>query len=180
VSELGIPDKMHRLHAALEDAGIPHAFGGALALAWCVAEVRATMDIDLNVFIAADRFAEALEALPKGVTWTDGDVATLRRDGQARLAWGRHPVDVFFNTTPFHEQAATRVRAEPLAGVELPFLDCADLAVFKAFFNRPRDWLDLDLMFETESIDVARVLGILTEYLGGSDHRVTRLRGMAG
>jgi len=32
---------------ALDDADVPHAFGGALALAWCTQRARGTIDIDL-------------------------------------------------------------------------------------------------------------------------------------
>jgi len=175
VSDLGIPGKMVRLHHALFAAGLPHAFGGALALAWCVGEVRATMDIDLNLFVGLDRIDAALEALPDGVTWEPADERTLHRDGQARLRWGRHPVDVFLNTTSFHEEAARRVRWEPFAGTDLPFLDCNDLAVFKAFLARPKDWVDLEEMARTGSVDIAATVGNLIPYLGAHDERIARL-----
>ena len=44
-------DLMVRAHEALDSAGMRHAFGGALALAWCVEEARGTQDIDLNIFV---------------------------------------------------------------------------------------------------------------------------------
>ncbi len=49
---------------AIDDAlaVVPHAFGGALALAY-YAEPRATIDIDLNVFVPAERFADVLTPL---------------------------------------------------------------------------------------------------------------------
>ena len=47
--------KILALHGALDAAGLPHAFGGALALAWCTERARGTIDIDLNVFVAADQ-----------------------------------------------------------------------------------------------------------------------------
>ena len=34
MAELGLAEKVVRLHEALDAAGIPHAFGGALALAY--------------------------------------------------------------------------------------------------------------------------------------------------
>ena len=45
----------------------PHAFGGALALAWCTERARGTIDIDLNVFVDGSRAREVLAALPGGV-----------------------------------------------------------------------------------------------------------------
>ncbi len=46
-----LTERVAALHAALRGAGIPHAFGGALALAFCTAEPRGTQDIDVNVFL---------------------------------------------------------------------------------------------------------------------------------
>jgi hypothetical protein len=55
----------------------------------------------------------------------------------------------------------------PFAGVPaLPVLACADLAVFKAFFARPKDAVDIATMIEAGTLDadalertVARLLG---------------------
>ena len=52
--------------------------------------------------------------------------------------------------------------------------------MFKAFFDRSRDWADLEEMLDAGSLDVDAVLGVLTRYLGGADHRVDRLRRLAG
>jgi hypothetical protein len=51
-----------------------------------------------------------------------------------------------------------------------------DLAVFKAFFDRTKDWADIEAMIEAGSINVHVVLGWLVDLLGGEDHRVERLR----
>ena len=81
--------------------------------------------------------------------------------------------------TDFHERAAVRCRLEPFLGRELPFLSCRDLAVFKAFFNRTKDWADLEEMHAAGTLDVDRVLGVLVRYLGAGDERVGRLRALA-
>jgi len=47
-------------HEALKAAGVPHAFGGALALAWCTGRPRATIDIDINIFVGLHDADEAL------------------------------------------------------------------------------------------------------------------------
>jgi hypothetical protein len=168
-------EKIVAVHAALDDAEIPHAFGGALALAWCTQRARGTIDIDLNVFVDPSRTAELLAALPDGVAWSDADRALLERDGQARLWWDDTPVDVFVNTTEFHDQVARRCRHEPFAGVEVPFLACVDLAVFKAFFDRTKDWADLEEMADAGTLDVEVVVGVLARLLGPDDHRIRRL-----
>ncbi len=174
-----LPEKLVALHRSLQAAGVPHAFGGALALAWCTQQARGTIDIDVNLFVEPADVAGTLAALPDGVRWTDEDLALIERDGQARLWWDTTPVDVFFNTTEFHASAATRARWEPFQGEDLPFLACRDLAVFKAFFNRTKDWADLEEMAEAGALDVEAVLGVLVRYLGGDDERIERLRALA-
>ena len=175
---MNLPRKIVGIHRALTNAGVPHAFGGALALAWCTQRARGTIDIDVNLFVPPAEVRATLASLPKGVRWSDGDVALIERDGQARLWWDTTPVDVFFNTTDFHERAADRARLEPFLGVDIPFLACRDLAVFKAFFNRTKDWADLEEMADAGALDVEAVLGVLTRYLGGEDERVARVRAL--
>jgi hypothetical protein len=170
-----LPEKMLAIHKHLRKAGMDHAFGGALALAWCTEQARGTIDVDVNVFVGPERTDEVLAALPHGVVATAEDRALLVRDGQARIWWGSTPVDVFLNTTDFHESVAARVRWEPFAGVELPFLACEDLAVFKAFFNRTKDWADLEAMRHAGTLDVPAVAGVLATFLGSDDDRIARL-----
>jgi hypothetical protein len=170
-----LPKKIVLLHRALDAAEIPHAFGGALALAWCTQRARGTIDIDLNVFVDMTRATEVLQAFPKGVAWSAEDQAVIERDGQTRLWWDTTPVDVFVNTTDFHTQIARRSRVEQFEGEKIPFLSCSDLAVFKAFFNRTKDRADLEEMAAAGTLDVDRVVGVLTRYLGPADDRITRL-----
>jgi hypothetical protein len=177
--KLGIPAKMRMIHSALEEAGIAHAFGGALALAWCTQRARGTIDIDLNVFAGTERVSEVLAALPGEVSWDDDDVMRLERDGQQRLWWDATPVDVFLSTTDFHDEVETRARWEDFDGVAMPFLSCSDLAVFKAFFSRTKDWADLEEMQDAGALDVDRVIGALVHYSGTNDDRITRLRALA-
>jgi hypothetical protein len=174
----GLPAKILAIHEALRRAEVPHAFGGALALAWCTQRARGTIDIDLNVFVDNTLATDVLGALPAEVAWSDADVALIERDGQARLWWGTTPVDIFMNTTEFHVQAAQRARWEDFAGVQVPFLSCADLAVFKAFFDRTKDWADLEEMVAADTLDLDRVIGVLVRYLGTDDQRIERLRAL--
>ncbi len=172
---MNLVERIVALHRALAGAGIPHAFGGALALAWCTQRARATIDIDVNLFVPADELDAVVAALPDGIGVDAEDRAAIEADGQTRLWWDDTPVDVFFDTTPFHEAAAERVRVESFAGHEVPFLACRDLAVFKAFFDRTKDWADLEEMAAAGTLDVEAVVGVLAHYLGGDDHRIERL-----
>ena len=61
------------------------------------------------------------------------------------------------------------------ASHNVPFLCCSDVAVFKAFFNRTKDWADLEEMVAAGTLDGDLVLGALVHYLGRDDDRVERL-----
>ena len=112
LAEIGLADKVVRLHRALDDAGVPHAFGGALALAY-YGEPRVTVDIDVNVFVEPSRYGElrgVLEPLGVGAGPTSEWVA---EEGQARLWWGRNPVDLFFAHDPVHDAMRRAARTVP-------------------------------------------------------------------
>ena len=104
----------------------------------------------------------------------------METDGQARLWWESTPVDVFLNSTTYHDQLFERVSREPFEGRELPFLSCLDLAVFKAFFNRLKDWADLEAMHEAGTLDIRAVASILEKYLGADDERIASLERFSG
>lgn len=174
-----LADKIVALHRALAMANVPHAFGGALALAWCTGQARATIDIDVNVFLSVDQLDVLLEALPNGVAVREQDRRALNRDGQARLWWDETPVDVFLNVLPYHEQVGRHIRWEDFADARVPFLACRDLAVFKAFFNRTKDWADLEAMQEAGTLDERYVRNLLAELLGAEDERLGRLAEVA-
>jgi len=167
------------LHHALDDADLPHAFGGALALAWCTERARGTIDIDVNILIPASEYQRAIDAMPEGVRVTKKDLRLFRQEGQVRLWWNRTPVDVFLNSTDFHQQLVKRVRWEEFASQNIPFLSCIDLAVFKAFFNRTKDWADLEEMYAAGTLNIEQVQATLIKYLGVDDERIIQLTSLA-
>ncbi len=173
---MNLADKALALSATLDAAAIPHAFGGAIALIWCTPEVRATQDLDVNVFVDHTEAGAAFRALPSEVEWSEADEALVRSDGQVRLWWGSTPVDLFFDTTDFHRDAALRAVRRDFLGSTIPALVCRDLAVFKAFFDRTKDWADLEAMAAAGALDVAAVCGVLVDYLGADDPRIGRVR----
>jgi hypothetical protein len=174
-----LPAKIVAVHQAFHAADLPHAFGGALALAWCTQRARGTIDIDVNVFVPVARANDLLAALPPDISAPDAAVEQLESGGQARLWWAGTPVDVFLDTTPFHAAVGERIRWEPFAGHDIPFLACRDLAVFKAFFDRTKDWADLEEMQLAGTLDVEAVAGVLVHYLGPDDPRIARLLALA-
>jgi len=175
-----LADRLLAVDAALNGAGIPHAFGGAIALAYCTEEPRGTRDVDVNVFVGADRAGAVLAALPPSVAVSPADVAAAGRDGQVRVWWEDTPVDVFFDVHDFHDEAAASVRIVPFSGVTIPVLGCAALAVFKAVFNRTKHWADIEAMLEVDAFDRSAVVGWVVRLFGPGDPRTTRLLSLTG
>jgi hypothetical protein len=168
-------EKLFAVHDSLTAAGQSHAFGGAIALAYCTAEPRGTRDLDVNIFTDREQAESALAALPPEVEVTAADLTSARADGQRRLWWGDTPVDVFLDTHEIHRRMAGRVVWVPLAGRQVPMVDCASLAVFKALLDRTQDWADIEAMIAHGTLDVAEVKKELGELLGDEDPRFERL-----
>ena len=167
------------IHAAFATAGIPHAFGGAIALAYCTGEPRGTIDLDVNVFVPHATPDTALDALPAGVILTSANRAEVLAKGQTRAWWDDTPIDLFFANHPFHDTVQGRVRTVPFADTSITVLDCTSLAIFKAFFDRTKDWADLEAMAAAGQLDVDAVGSFLSDLLGADDSRLERLRGLA-
>jgi hypothetical protein len=174
MTEPSLPEKIVAVHDSLTGGGIPHAFGGALALAY-YAEPRATIDIDLNVFVETSRYPVVRQALvPLGVG-DDVDSDALERDGQCRLWWGRTPLDLFFAYDEIHDAMRRGSRLVPFGDDKLPVLGPEHLVVCKALFDRPKDWLDIEQMLVcTEHIDIAEIDTWLTRIVGDDDPRKQR------
>lgn len=175
---LGLVERIHALHRAFEAAGLRHAFGGALALAWCTTQARATNDIDVNVFVSAQDAGKVLAALPAEVEVAEDTLAHLERQEQARAWWDMVAIDIFLGCDDFYAEAAERSVRWELGGIAIPFLACRDLAAFKAFFDRAKDWVDIEEMLVVASFDVEDVCAEFAQLLGPDDHRIARLRAL--
>jgi len=170
-----LPERIVAIHRSLSKAGIAHAFGGAIALAYATLDPRGTSDVDVNIFTPASAPERALAALPDGIRQPEGTAETIARDGQIRLWWDETPVDVFFDYVPLHDEAARHRRTVPFEGEQIPILGPVELAVFKIMFDRTRDWADLEAMLEAGTLDVAAVRSAVEELVSADDHRLARL-----
>lgn len=158
--------------------GIPHAFGGALALAY-YATPRGTQDIDVNVFVATSEADRVLDLLaPLGVErGSEPERARLEREGQIRVYWGHTPLDLFFSYDPLHESCLARKRTVPFGGDDrIDILSAEDLVIFKVLFDRAKDWSDIDelLYAQGSDFDGRYALEWLRRILEGTDARLTR------
>jgi hypothetical protein len=174
-----LDEKIVALGHALADAPIPHAFGGALALAY-YATPRGTQDIDVNVFVRVSEAERVLRVLaPLGIA-TGGarERKEIRERGQVRLRWQHTPVDLFFSYDPLHDRCLERTRTVPFGeGARLSILSAEDLVIFKALFDRPKDWNDIAevLYARGAEFDEAYTLEWLRRILASDDARLLRL-----
>lgn len=171
-----LAEKLLAISDSLTSAGFKHAFGGAIALAYCVEEPRGTRDIDVNIFVPAARAREATGALPPQIQVTEQAVAEILRDGQTRVWWDDTPVDLFLNNLPVHDEVAAEVRWVPFSGQDIPVLSCESLVLFKAFFNRTKDWADIEAIADTRPAIIESAASRVEELVGPEDEFTVRLR----
>lgn len=177
----GLSSRIVAVHEMLESLGVPHQFGGAIALAW-YRSPRATTDIDLNITLAPEEAEPVLGALRHlNVSVSRTDRTAIARDGQARLDWDGSYLDLFFATLDLHLEMAERSREVSFGPVPIPILAPEHLIVCKAIFDRPKDWVDIEevVAWGTE-VDAATVLGWIEELLGAESGQYVRLDGLLG
>ena len=175
-----LDEKIVAISRALGRAGLPHAFGGALALAY-YATPRATHDVDLNLFVPSSGAPAVVAALePLGVIFREVDLRRIERDGQSRVFWEHTPLDLFFSYDPLHDSCLERRRSVSFGGDDLYVLSPEDLAIFKVIFDRGKDWQDLaEMIFAGGgSMDWDYVREWLSRILPGGDPRRERLEGL--
>lgn len=172
--------RLLHVHDALSQAGLPHAFGGAIALAYCTQEPRGTRDLDVNVFVEPVRAGEVFAALPDVVKVTDASVATAERDGQVRVWWDDTPIDIFLDVHRFHAEVADSVRLVVFEGREIPVVGCTALAVFKALIGRTKDWGDIEEMAGAGTLDFPHALAWVARLLGSESPAARRLASLSG
>jgi len=170
-------ERIEAICTSLDAAAVPWALGGALALAYATEEPRGTRDIDVNVFVPSSQAAAVFAALPPGVHHTAADIAAVEADDQVRLWWDDTPVDLFFAAGEFHAAVARRCRVVPFGHIAIRVLTAEDLTVFKAMFDRSKDWVDIETMAESGALDAQVAADRLHELLG-DDPRVERLRSL--
>jgi hypothetical protein len=172
----GLVQKIVSLHEMLDSAGIPHQFGGAIALSW-YRNPRATTDIDVNLTLPPEAAGPVLEMLSRlGVTVTSDNRAAIALDGQARLDWDGSYLDVFFATIELHIEMAERARLVRFGPVDIPILAPEDLIICKAVFDRPKDWLDIEEMLRWGTkVDAPTTLSWVCEILGPEAGQYARL-----
>lgn len=176
------PELARVIADALERRGLPYAIGGALALGY-YAPPRATIDVDVNVFVDPSRELERLlSALAETGFAPDTDLAALRNqacsEGQFRGRLDDMRVDVFVPAIEFYARLAERRREVLLLGRSVWILGPEDLVVLKLMFYRRKDLADVEALLAEQGagIDRSYVRRTLAELVGPEDERVAALR----
>lgn len=180
-SPLIVLERAIDVHRRLDRAGVGNAIGGALALAYHVANARATNDIDLNVNADPSKPEAVFALLPADVPWGAEDVERVKREGQVRLLWPIPdgglpiPLDLFFPQHELHAAIADRVELVPMLDATVPILSATDLLVFKALFDRRRDWADIEELVRFGKADLGDAKRWIAKIVGPKDERLAKL-----
>lgn len=162
-------------HHALGGARLGHAFGGAIALAYYTIP-RATVDIDINLFVPESEATVALTALSALGVEAAGALRQVERSGQCRVDWDGTPIDLFFANLELHVAMARSRRHVDFAGETIPILAPEHLMVCKALFDRQKDWTDIGhMLLGVAGLRVAEVRRWMGEIAGVDDARTQRL-----
>jgi len=157
-------------------AGVSYAIGGALAYGWW-AVPRATMDVDINLFVEDQLLDAALDALSAaGVEFVR---PAARAEHEARGMFtamlGPFRIDVFTPSIPFSMEAARTKVLIHIEGRPLRVLSAEAICVFKMLFFRPKDLADLERLVSLRAdLDGAYVRKWLVDMMGEDDVRVQR------
>ncbi len=181
---MGLVELIIAVHWHLDQAGVSHAFGGALALAY-VAEPRGTVDVDVNVFLppnALDLVVAALEPLGLRRERDPGGDQPPIAGIRFKHADDPFPVDVFPALDERYSEIERRRVLRPFGRSDdlLPFLSAEDLCLFKLSYGRPKDWVDLVAVAAARpDVDVEIVEELLVALRGPSMYpRLARFRSL--
>jgi hypothetical protein len=174
--------KVLDVHQVFLRAGVPHALGGAVAFGYA-GTPRGTLDVDVDVFVApeaADRVIGLLTAAG-AETVPEWPLQRVEREGQTRLLWEDTAIDLFFMAHELYDSVRDRVVVQEFDGVPLPVLSPGDIVLFKALFNRSKDWADIEsvLALQGRGFDLEYVVDTLQATVGPDDSRIARVQSVA-
>jgi hypothetical protein len=165
----------------LDARDLPYAIGGAIALGF-YAPPRATVDVDVNVFVSPTQELERLLTTLSEVDFSPADPPGQLRiraeqEGQFSGTVQGLRVDVFVPAIPFYARLEDRRRKAELFGRPIWVVSAEDLAVLKLMFFRRKDLADVEAILRDQrsSFDRTYVRDALIGLVGPDDQRVTAL-----
>jgi len=132
---------LERIANALDAAAIPYmVIGGQAVLLY--GEPRLTKDIDITLGADLRRLRDVLQAVAaadlKPLVDPDSFTAETMVLPCADVGTGIR-IDLIFSSTPYEQQAMSRVRKVKLGAAEVRFASVEDLLIHKLLAGRPRD-----------------------------------------
>ena len=85
------------------------------------------------------------------------------------------PLDLFFPQHALHSAIDSRAELVPMLGATVPILSATDLLVFKALFDRRKDWADIEELLRYGKVDVDEARRWLVKIVGKDDRRLATL-----
>ena len=169
-------DIARQLADVLEERKIPYAIGGALAMAY-YATPRATVDVDINIFLSPfdelDKLLAVLDSLEFVLDAPHTVRKTATEDGQLRGRISGIRVDVFLPAIAFYSELEQRKKAVTLLDRSIYIISAPDLLILKMMFFRRKDLADVEAMLRNIGLgDSTFVRGTLVDFVGESDERV--------
>lgn len=118
--------------------------GGLAVQKW--GQVRITQDIDLTVFTGIGREAHFIDGLLERFSPRIPDARAFALLNRVLLLTADGiSLDISCGAFPFEQAAIARARkVAVIAGTKLKLCTAEDLIIYKAFANRPVDWLDIE------------------------------------
>ena len=170
-----------RIAQALEVYSISYALGGALAYGiWGIP--RATIDVDVNVFVKDTELPDVFRALESLGIELDRKTAEQEHKARGMFVgrWGMYRIDVFTPSISFAWEAERTRVGKRVEGQNVYFLSAEALAVFKLLFFRNKDLVDLERLVavQGERLDAAYVRRHIVSMMGEQDERVLRWDGL--
>jgi hypothetical protein len=153
-ASIDVAATVERIAAVLQECGIRHAFGGAIAQNYW-GTVRATQDVDLLALVPALKTPELVDALMRsGFRMRDaGSEARPITVKEAREAWlhdhlltlwlDMTKVEIFSPVIPLQDRILERAVPMPFRGRSIPITTAEDLVLLKMVFHREKDLRDV-------------------------------------
>ena len=106
--------------------------------------------------------------------------AQIARDEQTRIRWDGTPVDLFFSYDALHDSSLARRRKVDFYGDPIHILSGEDLILYKATFDREKDWTDIAGMIyaSPQRFDFDYVRHYLDRIDDGERRRASRLEAL--
>jgi hypothetical protein len=166
----------------LAEENIPYAIGGAVALA-AHGIPRNTADVDLSVFVPEDELDRLFDALERaGCLFERAHaLAMARKINLFTVRNGHVNADLFVAFHPHHHEAlARRVELRCPDGRARWFQSAEDLVIHKLALARPKDFMDLELLFAARgaSLDLTYVRRWVSAIVGAADSRLGQLEAL--